>query len=479
MRGSFRSSLLVLAAMLSGCGGGSSSPSGLTGSAPAPTPTATPTPAATACTLAARQQWVLEQLQEWYLFPELLDTSVDPANYTDLQEYIDALVAPARAQSKDRYFTYVSSIAEDDAYFQQGATAGFGVRLGFDYSNNRLYVTEAYEQAPGLAAGLDRGTEIIGIGTSTSNIQSVSTLAANGGVSAVSEALGPSTEGTTRVLQLRQPNSSITTVSVTKRDYSLAPVSSRYGFKVIDDSGTKVGYINLRAFVDTADPALREAFAEFRAQGITKVIVDFRYNGGGLISIAELFGNLLNAQNGGRVLGYTTFRASKSGNNETTLFTPEPQAIAATKIAFIGTGGTASASELVMNVERPYLGAGAALIGSNTYGKPVGQIGLDNAPCDDRLRAVAIRGENADHQGDYYTGLASKMATTCQAYDDISYQLGDPQEASIKSALDFLAGRSCTPIQTTGIAAQSLGDRRVPLRSAAPTAAQQDLPGLY
>ncbi|MCT2399773.1 S41 family peptidase [Novosphingobium mangrovi (ex Huang et al. 2023)] len=481
MRAGLCSSLLALTVLLAGCGGGdgSSSTSGATAGTPTPSPTSTPTPtpASTACTLASRQQWALTKLQEWYLFPDLLDTTVDPASYGTVQDYIDALVAPARAQSKDRYFTYLTSISEENAYYQQGATAGFGVRLGFDYSSNRLFVIEAYENAPGLAAGLDRGTEIIGIGTTTSNIQSISTLVANGGTQAVSDALGPSTTGTTRVLQIRQLNSSISTVSVTKKTYSLLPVSSRYGVKVIDDNGAKVGYVNLRTFVDTADPALRDAFSQFRAQGITKVIVDLRYNGGGLVSIAELFSNLLNGQRNGEVMGYTTFSDSKSNNNETTYFSAQPEAIGATRVAFIGTGSTASASEFVMNAEKPYLGANAALIGTNTYGKPVGQVGLDMADCDDRLRAIAFRIENANHEGDYYTGLGSHMDATCQASDDISYQLGDPQEASIKVALDYLDGRSCTAIQSTGLAAQSVGRRA--LLNAAPNTAQKELPGLY
>ena len=484
MRKGQLTSILAIMAMLSGCGGGGgggSSTSGGGTATPAPTPTASPTPAptSTACTLTARKQWVLGQLNEWYLFPDLLASAIDPTAYNNLDDYVDALVAPARAQSRDRFFTYVTSIKEEDAYYAQGSSAGFGVRLGYTNSG-RFYVTEAYEGTPGLAAGLDRGTEIIGIGTSTSNVQTVASLYASGGYDAVSNALGDSTPGTTRVLQIRQLDSTVSTVSVTKRDFSLLPVSSRYGVKIIEDGGRKVGYVNLRTFVVTADQQLRDAFAMFKAQGVTEVIVDLRYNGGGLVSVAEGLSNLLNAQRAGQVLSYTTFRASKSSENETTNFTSLPQAIAATKVAFIGTGGTASASELVINAQKPYLGASAALIGSNTYGKPVGQIALDYAACDDRLRAIAFRTENSAHEGDYYTGLASRLPATCQADDDIGYQLGDPRESSIKVALDFLAGRSCTPIQsTTGLAQQSVNRARQPLQSTKPTASQRELPGLF
>lgn len=205
MRKGQLSSILAIVAVLSGCGGGDggSSTAGGTGATPTPSPTAspTPTPPSTACTLAARKQWVLGQLNEWYLFPDLLASTIDPNAYTNLDDYVDALVAPARAQSRDRFFTYVTSIKQEDAYYAQGSSAGFGIRLGYTTSG-RFYVTEAYEGAPGLAAGLDRGTEIIGIGTSSANMRTVASLYASGGYDAVSDALGDSTSGTTRVLQI-------------------------------------------------------------------------------------------------------------------------------------------------------------------------------------------------------------------------------------------------------------------------------------
>jgi carboxyl-terminal processing protease len=151
------------------------------------------------------------------------------------------------------------------------------------------------------------------------------------------------------------------------------------------------------------------------------------------------------------------------------------------KIAFIGTPSSASASELVMNAAIPYLRANTALIGGNTFGKPVGQIALDRSACDDRLRVVAFRTENAERQGDYYTGLASKFSATCRAGDDVTRQLGDPQEASVRAALDFLGGRQCTPIASSGITAQGVREveQRELLTPAAPTTAQREVPGLF
>ena len=472
---------LALVAILSSCGGGGGS--GGSGGTTPPTGTVPPPPppTASACSLRSRQDWAAAQLREWYLFPETLPTNLNPAAYSSVEAYIDALTATARAQRRDRFFTYLTSIKEENAFFNSGSSAGFGVRFSYDTTQNRVFVSEAFEGAPALAAGIDRGTELLAIGTNSGNLQLVSQLMASGGPQAVSDALGPTTAGTTRVLRVSNA-SGTRDVSVTKTDYELIPVSSRYGAKVIDDGGRKVAYVNLRTFINTADPALRNAFASFKAQGVTDIIVDVRYNGGGLVSIAELIGDLMGANRSPTdVFSFTTFRPEKSSYNETRFFKPQPQSIAPTRIAFIGTTSSASASELIINAFIPYYHKNEALVGTNTYGKPVGQIALDQAACDDRLRVIAFKTENAARQGDYYDGLASKMEASCAAGDDISHQLGDPQESSTKAALDFLAGRVCTPITASsgGITAQSVREKRELLMPERPSAVQHELPGSY
>ena len=277
------------------------------------------------------------------------------------------------------------------------------------------------------------------------------------------------------------------TVSVIKSEYELDPISDRYGVKVIDNGGTPVGYINLRTFiVEDAGTQLRAAIDGFRQQGISEVILDFRYNGGGLVSVAETVGDLLAADKVGQEFSRTIFRDSLSNNNATKLFERRPQAIAAAKIALIGTAATASASELVGNAFIPYLGNNTALIGSNTYGKPVGQIARDKTECDDRLRVIAFRTVNAAGGGDYYTGLASVYPQTCAATDDVYAPLGAPSEDSTGVALSFLRGAVCNAIGQGGAATASL-DRRVrasqveyqTIMPTEPSAAQYQIPGLF
>lgn len=475
---SLKNVILILAAGVTACGGGGSSGSS-GGTVTAPPTGTTPPPASTACSLLNRQNFSFSVLNEWYLFPETLPSSLSPASYSTVQAYIDALTATARGQGRDRFFTYVTSIQEENAFFASGSTAGFGIRLA--YQGNRLFVIEAFEGAPALAAGLDRGTEILAIGTSASNLVAVADILASQGANGVTSALGPSTAGTSRVLRIMNAVGT-RDVTVVKTDFNIEPLSPRYGTKIIDNGGQRVGYINMRTFISTADNQLRTAFADFRAQGITNFVIDFRYNGGGLVSTAELMGDLLGGNRfTSDVFSVTRFRASKSANNETRRFAPQAQSVSPVKIAFISTNATASASELVMNAFVPFLGVNAALIGSNSFGKPVGQIAVDQASCDDRIRVVAFAKDNAAGQGDYYAGLAETMRTTCAAADDITRPLGDPLEASLRTALDFVAGRSCTPV-AIGQSAQnaaSRNERRVLPLPQEPAISQREVPGSF
>jgi len=472
---------LSFAALLSACGGDGSSGSG--GGDPIVSVPPATGGGSSGCTLRSRQDWAAAQLKEWYLFPETLPASLDPTPYKTVDDYIDAMTATARAQGRDRYFTYLTSIAQENAFNQSGSTAGFGVRLSYDTAASRVFVMEAFENAPALNAGIDRGTEILAIGTTPSNLVAVSSILATSGAQGVSDALGPNTAGTSRVLRIKDA-AGTRDVTVVKSDYDLSPLSSRYGAQVIVDGGRKVGYINLRTFILSANDQLTSAMSQFRAQGITDIIVDMRYNGGGLISVADHFGDLLGANRStSDLFERLKFRPEKANNDSTHFFAPQPQSIAPTRIAFIGTKATASASELMISAMLPYLHGNEALVGANTYGKPVGQIAVDNSACDDRFRIIACAGQNANGLSDYFSGIASKMDVSCQAADDLSHPLGSPQESSIRAALDYIGGKSCAPITASageGITPQGTRESAqqlvIPDR---PNEFQRIMPGAY
>lgn len=472
---------VALSLILSACGGGDS---GGSVTAVAPTAPVTPAPTGTSCSLVDRQNWAFGQINEWYLFPETLPASLNPAPFTTVNDYIDAITATARSQSRDRFFTYVTSIAQENAFFSSGSSAGFGFRVASDTTARRSFILESFEGTSALAAGIDRGEEILAIGDTPTALRNVTDIIAAEGSAGVTNALGPSTAGVTRTLRVSGP-AGTRTLTIAKTDYTLTPVSSRYGAQTITDGGLRVGYINLRTFISTADPALQTAFANFRTQGITNFIIDFRYNGGGLVSTANLMGDLLGGNRSpSDVFSSTTFRPSKSSENSTRRFAPGAQSVSPVKVAFIGTGATASASELVINSFIPYLGTNMALIGTNTFGKPVGQIALDRTACDDRLRVVAFSTRNSANSDNYFTGLAGTVPVTCRAADDYTRPLGNAAEGSTRAALDFLQGRSCTAISATdskNVSARSLTTepKLEMLTPRAPSPAQREVPGAF
>ena len=97
-----------------------------------------------------------------------------------------------------------------------------------------------------------------------------------------------------------------------------------------------------------------------------------------------------------------------------------------------------------------------------------------------RLRVVAFATQNAERQGDYYDGLATKVQSSCAAGDDVNFPLGDPREASTRAALDFLAGRPCQRIASAEARSLSVGEgRRTLLSPERPDAAQREVPGLF
>lgn len=422
------------------------------------------------------------QLREWYLFPETLPATLDAAAYATVSDYVDALTTEARAQGRDRYFTYLTSIKSEDAYYDTGQTAGFGIRIQTDLVERRVFVVDVYDGSSAEGRHIKRGAEIFAVGPEGGVLRSVDSILAEGGEEALAAAFGPATPGLRRAFRMRTDpaHTGISTTTIDKADFAIAPVSPRYGMKLIEHGGEQIAYLNLRTFINPATPVLKAAFSNFQRQGVDKIIIDLRYNGGGLLNVANALGDLLGGnRQPGDVFSYSNFRPSKSGNDITRRFERQVESFSPVKIAFIVTGESASASEMLINSMAPWLRENSAIIGSNTYGKPVGQIALDRGICDDRLRLVAFAVQNADRQGDYFDGLAGRTGASCSAQDDLSREMGDPTETSTRAALDFLQGRSCVPIAQKSARAQSATASRSLVQPGSPTIAQRDAPGTF
>ena len=456
---------MALVALLSACGGSGGSNGGGSGSG-----------ATSVCGETARKQWVLNVTREWYLFPELLPASVDIASYATAEDLLDDLTATARAQGKDRYFSYLTTRAAENSLLGDGQFVGFGFRTRTD-DGNRPLILDVFDASPASEAGLARGDEITAVDQGN-GFEPVAQLLVNGVV--FSELLGPADAGVTRGLRVLR-NGSTTDVQLTKRTVTIDPVPDSFGTRVLPLAGTTgVGYLHLRSYIGTADPQLRAAFATFRAQDLRDFIIDLRYNGGGLVSTAELIDNLLGGDRTSADTQYSiVYSANKSGQNSTTRFEPQAQSTRPVRIAFLTTAATASASEINVNAMKPWVEV--AIVGDNTLGKPVGQLAFDlSSACEDRLRLITFKTVNASGEGDYYNGLASTLRFACAASDTLTAPMGDPADGLTGAALDWIGTGACRSLisgtvegraKPSAVAAQP--------RPRQPSAAERWLPGIH
>lgn len=468
----FRQQLLtaataLLTAALAACGGGGGSGGGISAGGP--------------CSTTNQKQFVLDATREWYLFLDLLPPAVSINDYATAQELLDALTATARAQGKDRFFSFLTTPAADSSFFQEGQFIGFGFRTSIQ-QGNRLFLPDVFEGSPAWEGGLTRGAEIVEVNSGSGFVSMAMILATDPNLE---QAFGPSTVGVQRGLRFRPPNGQpVVEVTLTKRIVTILPVPTTGGTAILtlpSNPSVLVGYINLRTFISTANTPLRNAYANFRAQAIQNFIVDFRYNGGGLVSVADLVGDL-HGRNRTPADVYSNMRfnpAKAPANDSVRRFLSQPQSVAPVRIAFITTGGTASASELVINSMKPW--TEIAIVGADTFGKPVGQSAFDMIGCNLRLRLVSFKVTNANNEGDYFDGLAPTMpGFACAATDDLSRTPGDALETSTSEALNWLRMGTCQSLM--GVPAPGLQMTRLPPRipmHRTPTPAQAYLPGLF
>jgi hypothetical protein len=406
--------LMTALVLLSACKGG---PNDDDGGATAP------------CSLLSAQQDVLGIMEAYYFWndepaQQAKYTTINLSAYLDLESLLDFL--RFEPDAFDRDFTYYTTVEADNQFLGEGQFAGFGFGIR-EAGTDALEITQVLAGSPASAAGFQRGFLILSI-----DGQDVEDLLAGGGLD---EAFGPPEVGDSRTFDVEDLLGNPDTVTLVKAVVTIDPVPY---YDVFSVDGMDIGYLAFSTFITPAFVSLAEAFAFFAAEGVTDVIVDLRYNGGGLVNVADFFASLLaGPANAGEVLSETRFNSDLSHLDFITVFSNELNARNLDSVVFITTENTASASELVINSLFPYMDVG--LVGDTTFGKPVGQIGVDFCQETLRMRPVAFEKVNADGDGGFFEGLD----VDCEAEDDVEFMLGDPDEASLDAALTYVTTGGC------------------------------------
>jgi C-terminal processing protease CtpA/Prc len=369
-----------------------------------------------ACDVVSQNLYVRSQLLDLYLWR--IPMVVDPARFDAPQDYLDAV----RRLPNDARFSYVTSAAASTAFYSDSQFIGFG--FSSREESGTVTILQVFPDSPAAEAGLERGARIEEI-----NGRSVTALSAAGELAAV---WGPSVEGVTVSIAFRRLSGALQRATMVKRPVTIPTVSHT---RVFAADGRRIGYLHFRNFVRPSIAALDEAFTAFATEGIHELILDLRYNGGGLVDVAQHLGSLIGGTlTQGQVFSTSLHNASNTARDQTLRF-KSAAGLGLSRLTVIATQATASASELIINGLRPFLPV--AVIGDRTYGKPVGQYLIEF--CDKVLAPVSFRIVNANGDGDYFEGLSP----TCAAADDATRPLSDPAEHLLAEALHYVRTGVC------------------------------------
>ncbi|MDH3613664.1 MAG: S41 family peptidase [Gammaproteobacteria bacterium] len=389
------------------------------------------------CSNTGQKNFVLLAMQEWYLWNDLLPNNVDVGDYATPEALLAFLTTfspdDGSGQPIDK-FSFINSAEADAQFFGEGKFEGFGFSWR-QLAADDFRITRVFGGSPADMGGLARGQRFLELnGRTVAEIEAAEGFAAAFDTTPLDFRM-LETDGVTELM-----------ATIAKDIVTINPIPQ---WRVIDAGGGRmVGYVELTTFISTADPAFDTVFAAFNANGVNDVIIDLRYNGGGLVSTANLLGDFF----GGEVAENLTFSKTlfnndrAAGNNSEEFFERLGNSVSLSRLVVIATQGTASASELVTNSMDPHVEV--VIVGDRTFGKPVGQVGFEF--CEKILRPTAFKLVNAVDFGDYFGGLP----VDCAAADDLNVAIGAPTDPNMVAALGYLDTGACPVISLPGAPAQ-------------------------
>lgn len=228
--------------------------------------------------------------------------------------------------------------------------------------------------------------------------------------------------------------------------------------KVIDHDGKKVGYIMYNGFNDTQQDDLINVFTNFAAQQIDELVVDLRYNPGGSISTSQFLAGLIAGEHAGKVFGKIEYNQKLSEYNREIEITDSNIKLGLSRVLFLVTSGTASASEMIINGLNPYLST--VLIGSRTSGKNVGSFIVYDYIDENKtknpnhkwaLLPITSGIFNSVDFGDYSDGFQPNINLD-ENLENLGV-LGETNEPLLEKALDVISGKVVvgSSLSTNGI----------------------------
>lgn len=292
------------------------------------------------------------------------------------RSYVDSLevgriqraAIDAMLSSLDPYTLYVPQEEQED--FQMMLTntyGGIGAIIFKPDVNGNVLINEPYEGSPAAKAGIRCGDEVVAIdGVST-----------HGLTSAESSDRMRGKPGTTVVLTIKKLRGATVDVPVVRERISLPSVEYVGMLNEAD------GYILLEKFTDGVGQNIRDAYHELKAQGMKRLVLDLRGNGGGLMNEAVNIVSLFVPR--GSVV--VTAKGRSEGSEQVYKTTTDPVDTEIPIVVLVDSG-SASASEIVSGALQDY--DRATVVGTRTYGKGLVQ-SIRPLPYDGQLKVTTAK----------------------------------------------------------------------------------------
>lgn len=398
----------------------------------------------------------------WYLWEDQVpeDFPWSSSQYETGNDVMRGIASYPKFEGKnvDKY-SFLDMTGEVADELEGGKLGNYGFMVAATQDDNddfHLYIEYAYAGSPAASAGIKRGDEIVAIDNNTDM-----DLTSQTAVDRINKALFGSESVS---LELRKPDSTNTYTAQIQQveTFHLNPVLFDTVFTI---DNKKVGYFVYNSFVsvvssgngNTAKQEIDQVFSKFKSEGVSDLIVDLRYNGGGSVPTSEYLDNLIAPASavGKEMYKYVynpklTDAFEYLGQSDETYanllkpvnFQSVTNNLNLGRIFFVVSGSTASASELTINNLRPYMDV--YLVGDTTYGKPVGFFTLSISYVTENagyrkvadMYSINFKSANSAGQTDYYFGLNPDV----HLYDYVDLMWGDPRDMNLASIFSFIKG---------------------------------------
>lgn len=255
-------------------------------------------------------------------------------------------------------------------------------------------------------------------------------------------------------------------INVTKANIDENPVAF---YKKFVYGGKNIGYLVYNGFKLDYNDELNAAFATMKADGITELVLDLRYNGGGSLETAEALAQMINGNFTGKPYTYLDFNDkhnNKDGvdNLKNTVKTynivnshPEQtgeqavNSLSLNKIYALVSFQTASASELTITCLNKYVPV--VTVGNETVGKFVGSITLYDSPASDytsftnrnpahnwQLQPITFAYYNKDRDINPTGGIIPDYKINPYQGLTTIKEFGNTSDPELKKALELISG---------------------------------------